>query len=142
MVCLVNLCLVFTGRLDETPAGRIIFLSKCFHLFFFRVCLQFDEGRNTFDGELTKEKLLSFVKANQLPLVIEFTEQVIVHGQREHFYPFFPATGSARSKGILTCDTTICLFPADRPQNLRWRNQVPHPHVFAQNCLRLPGQNG
>lgn len=39
--------------------------------------LQFDEGRNTFDGELTKEALLSFVKANQLPLVIEFTEQVI-----------------------------------------------------------------
>lgn len=39
--------------------------------------LQFDEGRNTFDGELTKEALQSFVKANQLPLVIEFTEQVI-----------------------------------------------------------------
>lgn len=38
--------------------------------------LQFDEGRNTFDGELTKENLLAFVKANQLPLVIEFTEQV------------------------------------------------------------------
>lgn len=39
--------------------------------------LQFDEGRNTFDGELTKENLLAFVKANQLPLVIEFTEQVV-----------------------------------------------------------------
>lgn len=37
---------------------------------------QFDEGRNTFDGELTKENLLIFIKANQLPLVIEFTEQV------------------------------------------------------------------
>lgn len=37
---------------------------------------QFDEGRNTFDGELTKENLLTFIKANQLPLVIEFTEQV------------------------------------------------------------------
>lgn len=43
-------------------------------MFFF---LQFDEGRNTFDGELTKEALLAFVKANQLPLVIEFTEQVM-----------------------------------------------------------------
>lgn len=42
----------------------------------FRV-LQFDEGRNTFDGEVTKENLLNFVKSNQLPLVIEFTEQVI-----------------------------------------------------------------
>ena len=39
--------------------------------------LQFDEGRNTFDGEMTKENLLAFVKANQLPLVIEFTEQVM-----------------------------------------------------------------
>lgn len=38
--------------------------------------LQFDEGRNTFDGEVTKENLLNFVKSNQLPLVIEFTEQV------------------------------------------------------------------
>lgn len=37
---------------------------------------QFDEGRNTFDGEVTKENLLNFVKSNQLPLVIEFTEQV------------------------------------------------------------------
>ncbi|KAK2857381.1 hypothetical protein Q7C36_005300 [Tachysurus vachellii] len=36
---------------------------------------KFDEGRNTFDGELTKENLLIFIKANQLPLVIEFTEQ-------------------------------------------------------------------
>lgn len=43
---------------------------------------QFDEGRNTFDGELTKEKLLAFVKANQLPLVIEFTEQVITGAMR------------------------------------------------------------
>lgn len=37
---------------------------------------QFDEGSNTFDGEMTKENLLNFVKSNQLPLVIEFTEQV------------------------------------------------------------------
>ncbi|KAF4080284.1 hypothetical protein AMELA_G00168660 [Ameiurus melas] len=36
---------------------------------------KFDEGRNTFDGELSKENLLSFIKSNQLPLVIEFTEQ-------------------------------------------------------------------
>lgn len=43
---------------------------------FFFVCVQFDEGRNTFDGELTREALLAFIKANQLPLVIEFTEQV------------------------------------------------------------------
>lgn len=40
------------------------------------LCLQFDEGRNDFEGEVTKEKLLDFIKHNQLPLVIEFTEQV------------------------------------------------------------------
>lgn len=40
------------------------------------LCLQFDEGRNNFEGEITKEKLLDFIKHNQLPLVIEFTEQV------------------------------------------------------------------
>lgn len=40
------------------------------------LCPQFDEGRNNFEGEITKEKLLDFVKHNQLPLVIEFTEQV------------------------------------------------------------------
>lgn len=37
---------------------------------------QFDEGRNDFEGEVTKDKLLAFIKHNQLPLVIEFTEQV------------------------------------------------------------------
>lgn len=38
--------------------------------------LQFDEGRNNFEGEITKDNLLNFIKANALPLVIEFTEQV------------------------------------------------------------------
>lgn len=37
---------------------------------------QFDEGRNNFEGDLTKDSLLNFIKSNQLPLVIEFTEQV------------------------------------------------------------------
>ena len=40
--------------------------------------LQFDEGRNTLDAEMTKENILAFIKTNQLPLVIEFTEQVTV----------------------------------------------------------------
>lgn len=38
--------------------------------------LQFDEGRNNFEGDLTKDNLLNFIKSNALPLVIEFTEQV------------------------------------------------------------------
>lgn len=38
--------------------------------------MQFDEGRNNFEGDLKKDDLLNFIKANALPLVIEFTEQV------------------------------------------------------------------
>lgn len=38
--------------------------------------LQFDEGQNNFEGDLTKDNLLNFIKSNSLPLVIEFTEQV------------------------------------------------------------------
>ncbi|XP_012738098.1 protein disulfide-isomerase [Fundulus heteroclitus] len=59
---------------------------------------KFDEGRNTFDGELTKEKLLAFVKANQLPLVIEFTEQTapkIFGGDiKSHILMFLPKADS------------------------------------------------
>ncbi|KAM9482044.1 protein disulfide-isomerase [Clarias gariepinus] len=55
---------------------------------------KFDEGRNTFDGELTKENLLGFIKANQLPLVIEFTEQTapkIFGGEiKSHILLFVP----------------------------------------------------
>uniref|UniRef100_A0A8B9J4H7 protein disulfide-isomerase n=1 Tax=Astyanax mexicanus TaxID=7994 RepID=A0A8B9J4H7_ASTMX len=55
---------------------------------------KFDEGRNTFDGELSKEGLLSFIKANQLPLVIEFTEQTapkIFGGEiKSHILLFVP----------------------------------------------------
>ncbi|MEE6520431.1 hypothetical protein FKM82_018296, partial [Ascaphus truei] len=36
---------------------------------------KFDEGQNRFEGEITKENILNFIKSNQLPLVIEFTEQ-------------------------------------------------------------------
>uniref|UniRef100_A0A672YRF3 protein disulfide-isomerase n=1 Tax=Sphaeramia orbicularis TaxID=375764 RepID=A0A672YRF3_9TELE len=59
---------------------------------------KFDEGRNTFDGELTKENLLAFVKANQLPLVIEFTEQTapkIFGGDiKSHILLFLPKAAS------------------------------------------------
>jgi len=59
---------------------------------------KFDEGRNTFDGELTKENLLSFIKANQLPLVIEFTEQTapkIFGGDiKSHILMFLPKGSS------------------------------------------------
>ncbi|XP_029950324.1 protein disulfide-isomerase [Salarias fasciatus] len=59
---------------------------------------KFDEGRNTFDGELTKEKLLAFVTANQLPLVIEFTEQTapkIFGGEiKSHILMFLPKTAA------------------------------------------------
>ncbi|CDQ68894.1 unnamed protein product [Oncorhynchus mykiss] len=55
---------------------------------------KFDEGRNAFDGELSKTELLAFIKANQLPLVIEFTEQTapkIFGGEiKSHILMFVP----------------------------------------------------
>uniref|UniRef100_A0A671KZ30 Protein disulfide-isomerase n=1 Tax=Sinocyclocheilus anshuiensis TaxID=1608454 RepID=A0A671KZ30_9TELE len=57
---------------------------------------KFDEGRSTFDGEISKEKLLTFIKSNQLPLVIEFTEQTapkIFGGDiKSHILMFVPKT--------------------------------------------------
>lgn len=55
---------------------------------------QFDEGRNNFEGEVTKEKLLDFIKHNQLPLVIEFTEQVWLCAAG-------PAPGGGRFRGVM-----------------------------------------
>ncbi|XP_028310762.1 protein disulfide-isomerase [Gouania willdenowi] len=66
---------------------------------------KFDEGKNTFDGELTKEKLLAFITANQLPLVIEFTEQTapkIFGGEiKSHILMFLPK-GAADFKDKMT----------------------------------------
>ncbi|XP_032312440.1 protein disulfide-isomerase isoform X1 [Camelus ferus] len=59
---------------------------------------KFDEGRNDFEGEVTKEKLLDFIKHNQLPLVIEFTEQTapkIFGGEiKTHILLFLPKSVS------------------------------------------------
>lgn len=38
--------------------------------------LQFDEGQNRFEEELNSENLKAFIGKNQLPLVIEFTQEV------------------------------------------------------------------
>uniref|UniRef100_A0A8C3SFY2 Protein disulfide-isomerase n=2 Tax=Chelydra serpentina TaxID=8475 RepID=A0A8C3SFY2_CHESE len=55
---------------------------------------KFDEGRNNFEGDVTKENLLNFIKSNQLPLVIEFTEQTapkIFGGEiKTHILLFLP----------------------------------------------------
>uniref|UniRef100_A0A8C8S952 Protein disulfide-isomerase n=1 Tax=Pelusios castaneus TaxID=367368 RepID=A0A8C8S952_9SAUR len=55
---------------------------------------KFDEGRNNFEGDITKENLLNFFKSNQLPLVIEFTEQTapkIFGGEiKTHILLFLP----------------------------------------------------
>ncbi|MBN3310407.1 PDIA1 isomerase, partial [Amia calva] len=59
---------------------------------------KFDEGRNAFEGEVSKDGLVSFVKANQLPLVIEFTEQTapkIFGGEiKSHILLFVPKAAS------------------------------------------------
>ncbi|XP_010191923.1 PREDICTED: protein disulfide-isomerase, partial [Mesitornis unicolor] len=59
---------------------------------------KFDEGRNNFDGDLTKDNLLNFIKSNALPLVIEFTEQTapkIFGGEiKTHILLFLPKSVS------------------------------------------------
>uniref|UniRef100_A0ABI7YPT4 protein disulfide-isomerase n=1 Tax=Felis catus TaxID=9685 RepID=A0ABI7YPT4_FELCA len=59
---------------------------------------KFDEGRNNFEGDITKDKLLDFIKHNQLPLVIEFTEQTapkIFGGEiKTHILLFLPKSVS------------------------------------------------
>uniref|UniRef100_A0A8D0T0R2 Protein disulfide-isomerase n=1 Tax=Sus scrofa TaxID=9823 RepID=A0A8D0T0R2_PIG len=59
---------------------------------------KFDEGRNDFEGEVTKEKLLDFIRHNQLPLVIEFTEQTapkVFGGEvKTHILLFLPKSAS------------------------------------------------
>jgi protein disulfide-isomerase A1 len=40
------------------------------------VYFQFDEGRNDYDGEFKEDAIKAFIQANQLPLVIEFTQEV------------------------------------------------------------------
>jgi protein disulfide-isomerase A1 len=37
---------------------------------------QFDEGRNDYDGEYKEDDIKSFIRINQLPIVIEFTQEV------------------------------------------------------------------
>ncbi|XP_013416131.1 protein disulfide-isomerase 2 isoform X2 [Lingula anatina] len=36
---------------------------------------KFDEGRNNFEGELKAEAIKTFIQGNQLPLVVEFTQE-------------------------------------------------------------------
>ncbi|XP_036609993.1 protein disulfide-isomerase [Trichosurus vulpecula] len=59
---------------------------------------KFDEGRNNFEGEITKENLLTFVNYHRLPLVIEFTEQTapkIFGGEiKTHILLFLPKSVS------------------------------------------------
>ncbi|KAM4031051.1 protein disulfide-isomerase [Anomaloglossus baeobatrachus] len=59
---------------------------------------KFDEGRNNYEGEATKEQVLNFIKSNQLPLVIEFTEQTapkIFGGEiKTHILLFLPKSAS------------------------------------------------
>lgn len=84
-------------------------------MFVFFVCfLQFDEGRNTFDGEVTKENILTFVKSNQLPLVIEFTEQVETRAT-ESFAALHCPQQDRKCPSATPYMSNVSLFSADCP---------------------------
>ncbi|KAM5136053.1 protein disulfide-isomerase [Mantella aurantiaca] len=59
---------------------------------------KFDEGKNVYAGEATKDEVLNFIKSNQLPLVVEFTEQTapkIFGGEiKTHILLFLPKSAS------------------------------------------------
>ena len=38
--------------------------------------VQFDEGRNEFTGDMNIDAIKSFIRKNQLPIVVEFTQDV------------------------------------------------------------------
>ncbi|KAL7989515.1 hypothetical protein Chor_012181 [Crotalus horridus] len=79
-----------TTLADVAAAEELVESNEVAVIGFFK----FDEGRNNFDGEITKDNLLNFIKSNQLPLVIEFTEQTapkIFGGEiKTHILLFLP----------------------------------------------------
>lgn len=50
---------------------EMLYLKKSF-------LLQFDEGRNNFEGAITAEAVSKFVSSNRLPMVVEFTQEVFI----------------------------------------------------------------
>ena len=46
---------------------------------------QFDEGRADYDGEAKADDIIKFIKANQLPLVTEFNDEVRVTNHMTFF---------------------------------------------------------
>merc|ERR1711983_222899 len=64
----------------------------------------FDEGRNDFEGEVTKEAVATFVSGNALPLVVEFnqeTAQKIFSGEiKSHLLLFVSASAEDYSAKV------------------------------------------
>ena len=54
--------------------NNYVICQNCF--IFLILLLQFDEGRNDYDGEFDLEKINKFISANSLPLVTEFNDEV------------------------------------------------------------------
>lgn len=71
---------VSVGVLKTSLVFVLIFVTAIHSLWIisniFIFLFQFDEGRNDYDGEYDFEKIQKFIKANQLPLVTEFSDEV------------------------------------------------------------------
>uniref|UniRef100_A0A8W4F940 Protein disulfide-isomerase n=1 Tax=Sus scrofa TaxID=9823 RepID=A0A8W4F940_PIG len=95
---------------------------------------KFDEGRNDFEGEVTKEKLLDFIRHNQLPLVIEFTEQILFifidsdHSDNQRILEFF---GLKREEcpavRLITLEEEMTKY---KPESAELTAE--HPHLMSQ----------
>lgn len=55
----------------------------------------FDDGRTDYTGDLASEEIVTFVRSNQLPLLIRFTPEVR-HGAATAAMPRAPRTADAR----------------------------------------------
>ncbi|WAQ95757.1 PDIA1-like protein [Mya arenaria] len=74
---------------------------------------KFDEGKNRFEGELTAENLKTFISGNQLPLVIEFTQdsaQKIFGGDVKTHILLFTDNVDADSENMLAYKETAAGF--------------------------------
>ena len=68
--------------------------------------LQFDEGRNDLDSEMTIDSIKEFIAGNQLPSIIEFTQEVI----RGIKNTYTCAYSNVNSLSFMNHDCMLCLL--------------------------------
>lgn len=63
---------VFSFLFKRKPLSKLL----NFNMVYFSSLLQFDEGKNKFEGAISTDAVEKFVVSNKLPLVIDFNQDV------------------------------------------------------------------